>query len=376
MNLVEIAGRFNATAGEGGNYRAVCPLCKAKMTLAFEKGKNIIGCRSQCAVSEILRSVGLPYSSLFIEPAITVFNWDELRSTQFLPIEQLLDPVISTGSLNTIFGTRGIGKTHVAWSMALAIAGGGQFLRWKAPISRPVLYIDGEMRGLELQRGLLDCFSALQRDNEGFEVPGDALKVVSSEGMRRRINLATGEGQDIVSEYLADRSLVVVDNVSCLARGGPENEAGSWDPILDWALGLRARGIAVLFVDHAGKNQELGPRGHSKKEDQLDTSIQLRKLPGRRGPGLCAEVHFTKTRALLDDEPFEISLATNAYGSEWSWRPIERRGSNDKSGVASALFSASKTVRQVADELGIATSTAGRYRKKWQSTKPGPQDQN
>jgi AAA domain len=376
MQLIELASRFNATAGEGSIYRATCPLCKGKMTLALEKGKVIISCRSQCTANDILRTAGLPYSALFIEPAVNVFDWDNLRLAQFLPIEQLLDPVISTGSLNTIFGTRGVGKSHVAWSMALAIAGGGKFLKWQAPVSRPVLYVDGEMRGLELQRGFLDCYSALQQDNEGFEVPTDALKVIPSEGMRRRINLATQEGQSIVAEFLADRKLVVVDNVSCLARGGPENDAASWDPILDWALGLRALGIAVLFVDHTGKNQELGPRGHSKKEDQLDASIQLKRPPGKRGPGLCAEVHFAKTRALLDDEPFEISLVTNADGSEWTWRPIEKRGTNDKSDVASALFSASKTVRQVADELGVAPSTAGRYRKKWQSTEPGPQDLN
>ena len=41
-----------------------------------------------------------------------------------------------------------------------------------------------------------------------------------------------------------------------------------------WLLRLRRQGVAVLLVHHAGRSGN--PRGTSKREDVLDTVIQLK----------------------------------------------------------------------------------------------------
>jgi RecA-family ATPase len=59
------------------------------------------------------------------------------------PCELILAPIIMTQSLSMIHAWRGVGKTHVALGIAYAVASGGEFLRWKAPVPRKVLYLDG-----------------------------------------------------------------------------------------------------------------------------------------------------------------------------------------------------------------------------------------
>lgn len=57
--------------------------------------------------------------------------------------EALLAPWLCTQDLTMIYAPRGIGKTHVALGIAYAVASGNEFLRWKSPLPRGVLYIDG-----------------------------------------------------------------------------------------------------------------------------------------------------------------------------------------------------------------------------------------
>jgi RecA-family ATPase len=49
-----------------------------------------------------------------------------------------------------LYGQRGLGKTHVALGIAYAVASGGAFLRWRAPVPRRVLYVDGEMAAVDI----------------------------------------------------------------------------------------------------------------------------------------------------------------------------------------------------------------------------------
>ena len=123
-------------------------------------------------------------------------------------------------------------------------------------------------------------------------------------------DIASSEGQADINEYIDDFDLVVIDNLSTLARSGRENEAESWLPIQEWALFLRKMGKSVLFVHHAGKGGQ--QRGTSRKEDVLDTVINLRR-PQQYSPadGARFEVHFEKTRGFDGDDakPFEATLA-------------------------------------------------------------------
>ena len=71
-------------------------------------------------------------------PRLKPIDLQELFALDIKPREMVLDPVIPEKGLVMIYAARGTGKTHVANSIAYAVATGGKFLRWQAPKARRV----------------------------------------------------------------------------------------------------------------------------------------------------------------------------------------------------------------------------------------------
>ena len=285
---------------------------------------------------------------------------EELLSREIKPRQMLLDPILPEQGLAMIYGYRGTGKTYIALGIAAAIASGNPFLKWAAPRARRVLYVDGELPAKTVQERSAMILAGM----EGNEPAANALRIVTPDLQERAMpDLATVEGQRLVEVQLEDNTdLLVLDNLSALCRSGNENEGEGWLPVQEWALSLRRRGMSVLFLHHAGKNKS--QRGTSRREDLLDTVFTL-KHPADYNPseGLRVEVHFEKTRAMLGDaaKPFEVRLESGPDGRAiWSLRDLE----DAKALQAAALFGEGLTVRDVAEELGISRSSAGRLRKK------------
>jgi AAA domain len=56
--------------------------------------------------------------------------------------EMVLHPILPDKSLSMLYAPRGIGKTLLALSIGLAVASGSHLLRWSAPTTRRVLYVE------------------------------------------------------------------------------------------------------------------------------------------------------------------------------------------------------------------------------------------
>jgi putative DNA primase/helicase len=285
---------------------------------------------------------------------------EELLAREIRPREMLLEPILPEQGLAMLYAYRGLGKTYLALGIAAAIASGASFLRWTAPRQRGVLYVDGELPAKTVQ----ERFAMIVAGIEGGEPAPEALKIITPDFQERPLpDLATSQGQRLLEPHLAGVNLVVLDNLSALCRYGNENEGEGWLPVQEWALGLRRRGISVLFVHHAGKNRS--QRGTSRREDLLDTVITL-KHPADYNPseGLRCEVHFEKTRSMLGDaaKPFEARMESGSDGRAiWTSRELE----DAKAQQAASLFAEGVSVRDVAEELEISKSQAGRLRKLW-----------
>src|SRR6476661_5330484 len=87
----------------------------------------------------------------------------------------LLGELLSTTTRAVIVGPTGLGKTMFGLAVALAIAGGKDFLHWRAGRAGRVLYIDGEMSRREMKRRLRD---AVRRAGG---VVGEGLVILSKE---------------------------------------------------------------------------------------------------------------------------------------------------------------------------------------------------
>jgi hypothetical protein len=286
---------------------------------------------------------------------------EELLAREIKPREMLLDPILPEQGLGLLYSYRGIGKTFLALGVGVAVASAGCFLRWTAPRARRVLYVDGELPAKTVQERIAMVLAGL----EGCEPGANMLRIITPDLQKRPMpDLATAEGQRLLEPELDGVDLVVLDNLSALCRDGNENEGEGWLPVQDWALGLRRRGMSVLFLHHAGKNKS--QRGTSRREDLLDTVITL-KHPSNYDPseGLRCEVHFEKTRSMLGEaaKPFEVRLHSGPEGQAiWTMGDLEET----KAQRAFGMFDSAATVRDVAEELAISKSAAGRLRQRWE----------
>lgn len=281
---------------------------------------------------------------------------EELLYKNIKPREILLDPILPKQGLMMLYSLRGLGKTYLALGIAIAIAGGGRFLRWQAPRPRRVLYIDGELPEITLKERAAMLIAGAEAEPER----GMLRLITPDEQERPMPDLATDDGQTLIELHLDGVDLVILDNLSALCRSGKENEGESWLAVQAWALSLRRRGISVLFVHHAGKGG--AQRGTSRREDLLDTTITL-KHPADYSPqqGLRAEIYFEKTRAMFGDSarPFEVKLEMGPDGAAvWTMRDLE----NVQARRVAEMIADNMSLREIAEELGISKSKAARLR--------------
>jgi putative DNA primase/helicase len=263
----------------------------------------------------------------------------------------LLGAVLPRASLTLLYGARGVGKTFLALSMALAVAGGGAVLRWRAERPARVLYVDGEMPRATLVERLSALAAGL-----GMLPDGENLRLLASEGDGgSRIDLGAEQGRACIEEACAGVDLLVLDSLSVLLRSRNADSGRTWLAVEDWLLGLRRRGLAVLIVRN-GKISRDGSDG-SRHADVVDTAIALRRPQDYEAfEGARFELSFTKGRALLGKaaQPFEAAL--HRKGDALRWFASSRE---DALAIrAAGLFFEGFTVREVARRLGISKSRA------------------
>ena len=287
----------------------------------------------------------------------------ELLQFEFKPHEYILEPWLTTQSLNMIFGCRGVGKTHISLGIAYAVASGGKILGWQSPKPRGVLFIDGEMPGYSLQKRMADIITNADQDivpHLVFLTPD-----LQEFGMP---NLAIDYGQKLIEKYITDEiDLIIIDNLSCLVRSGKENDGESWLPIQEWALKLRAAGKSVLFIHHSNKSGS--QRGTSRKEDVLDNVICLKhSINYAADQGALFEVHFEKARHLYgeDIEPFEAQLVTDNSGKQYWQVKLLEQSTFDK---VTDLLNKGLNQAEIAEELNIHKSTVSRHVKNAKTSK-------
>lgn len=289
---------------------------------------------------------------------ISALDFHALMDLAIEPREPLLGQWLLPKSLCMVHAWRGTGKTWWGLSVAYTVAAGGTFLGWRAPRSHQVVYLDGEMPA-DVIRERLETIGGMSEATP----PRGAFQVVCADLQDRPMpNLATLHGQAVIDTLVSDSTkLIVVDNISCLVRGGEENDATSWAAVSEWALRHRRRGRAVLFVHHSGKSGK--QRGTSKKEDLLDVVIGLRRPSDYdESSGAVFEVHFEKARTMHGDtvEPIEARLAVENGRSVWAVRPVV--SANAERVVE--LWELGQTVSEIAAEVGLHKSNVTRNLQK------------
>lgn len=291
-------------------------------------------------------------------PALVSLDMGEFLSMSIPERGLLLSPVLPVQGIGILYAPRGIGKTFVALSVAVAVASGGAVFDWRAPTPKRTLYVDGEMPATAMQSRLAALIT-------GMAVPPHALKnltlITPDLQPCPMPDLSTMSGQLALEPYLKDVDMVVLDNIATLCRTGKENEAQSWQVMQSWLLDLRRRGITVLLIHHAGKSGD--QRGTSAREDIMDTVISLRRpREYSMAEGARFEVHLTKARSVLGDDakPFEANLVTEGNALHWQIKGLEDVELEE----LKRLLNEGYSIRDCAEEMGKSKGAIQRLKRK------------
>jgi hypothetical protein len=181
------------------------------------------------------------------------------------------------------------GKTWAALGIALTVAGGGQFLGYRAPEPRKVIYIDAENG----QRMMLERLKRLVASLPGLDL----------EAVKRNLYImgpwlhddkhgespfplidGTGGSQDYIDVARDfNAALMVLDTKAKLHSVRSENEAAQ-DATLSRTIDrLKAIGCAVLLLHHTAQNANAfdpsAGRGTSALPGSVDLLLGLKKRP-------------------------------------------------------------------------------------------------
>lgn len=293
------------------------------------------------------------------EKTLVSISLSDFLAIEIEPQEAILEPWLNSKSLNMLHAKRGVGKTYVGLSIAYAVATGTNYLKWKAPKARKVVYLDGEMSSYTLQSRL----KAISDATPCEQVLHLNLNILTPDLQRGPIpDLADKKWHDTVRGLIGDAELVIVDNLSCLARsGGPENDADSWNVLADWALKLRREGVAVLFMHHSGKSGQ--QRGTSRKEDILNVVINL-KHPADYSPDMGAyfELHFEKGRELFGENSKSFIAKLLSEDTVHKWEITDFEESNYEKVVTMSKLGLQ--MGEIAADMGLNKSSVSRYLKR------------
>ena len=208
-------------------------------------------------------------------------------------VEDWLVPgLLPRGRQVAIYSPAKTGKSLLALDLAAALATGRPVLGHARPPCS-VLYLDLEMGPDDLRERLEDLGYGREDDLARlayYSLP-DLPPLDSSQG---------GEALEAHVSAHGPVSLVVVDTMARVVQGD-ENDSGTYrDFYKHSGLRLKRLGVALLRLDHSGKDAAKGQRGSSAKADDLDVVFRL---------GLVEDsVVLTRTHTRLPWVPAEVVL--------------------------------------------------------------------
>jgi KaiC/GvpD/RAD55 family RecA-like ATPase/5S rRNA maturation endonuclease (ribonuclease M5) len=202
-----------------------------------------------------------------------LIKWDDFWADDTTAEDWFAYPFLPAGRGVAIYAPAKTGKSLVMLHVAAALAAGRPCLGQPPQEPRHVLYLDYEMTKADVRERLEDMGYGPEVDMSHFhyDVMPATLPLDTKAG-----------GDDVVALAKSlDVQAVVVDTFSrVISREENDNKAAQ-EFYSHVGRPLKAAGIGVYRLDHAGKDLERGQRGGSAKNDDVDVVWQL--LAGEGG---------------------------------------------------------------------------------------------
>ena len=216
-----------------------------------------------------------------------VVDWGEAFAKDRSEPDWLCEPLLEVGRVVAIFSPPKVGKSLLTLDIVAGIACGRPVLGNPARQPVSVLYVD-------MENTIDDIVERLTDLGYGPEEITARLKYLSFPDLPPLDTATGGRHLLAVAEAYGSR-LVVIDTVSRVIEGDEDSSDTFRHLYRHSILPLKKAGLAVLRLDHSGKDLTRGQRGSSAKADDVDavwslvhrtgTKFDLRRTHSRTNHG-------------------------------------------------------------------------------------------
>lgn len=205
----------------------------------------------------------------YVRTHLRALDWQELWDDD-TEEEWIVEPLLPARRLVALYSAPKVGKSLLSLELAAGIASGRPLLGTPAQSPRTVLYVDFENDPVGDTRERLQAMNYTPKDL-------DNLKLLSFPNLSA-LDSAKGSEELMAAVDYYQAQVVIIDTVSRAVKGD-ENENNTW---LDFyrmtGLKLKAKGVALIRLDHTGKDQTKGQRGGSAKAGDVDAIWHMTKI--------------------------------------------------------------------------------------------------
>lgn len=274
--LGEIAGAVPSTANIGRHAeiirdRATMRRLIETMDRAVEQAMRPAAATPQSVVGELVEALNRICPE--IKPDTSLLDTVQAaRMEDQVFMDELVEDVLTTNGVATLYGASNSGKTFLAIHLAAAIARG---IDWfgKRTVQMGVLYLATES-------------PASVRNRIAAYMAANNIKDMPIFVAQKPINLFNGnvdvfaiadECKAIEARYGVRVGLIIGDTMARIAAGANENSGEDMGVVMSNAdLIRRETEAAFLWIHHSGKDEAKGARGWSGIRAHIDTEIEIR----------------------------------------------------------------------------------------------------
>lgn len=315
------------------------------------------------AFDEIKRSKKEDNVEEDIKP-IEFTDHENFLGTYYPPPQYILEPLIAEQQIIQIAGESGVGKTMFGLTLAGCIAAGEPVLDLVyVGKPRPILYIEGELPGSDIQeriRGMKEKLkNKISKDyfnvatlQQQLEKSDGGFEPIQTELGLKRIELALFE----IKKRTGKMPVVFVDNISCLAPGLEENAAEAWSPIVNKFVKWKNYGCTVIYFHHLNKSKTSS--GSTMQYRTIDMVFRMTKPTSKQKiktfakQGVQAIVDFDKWRLHDNSKYAEQHML---ICEDWIWERLPVLTEDEV--ALNRYLEEGLDVKTIAEETGKPKST-------------------
>jgi AAA domain len=266
-------------------------------------------------------------------------------------VEWIHDPLLPARRSISIYSAPKVGKSLLMLEMAVAVSRGETFLGFTPSRRVRVLYVDFENDPKGDVRSRLQAMGCGPGDLDHL----DYLSFPTMAGLDSEVGSL--ELLEAVKAY--GSQVVMVDTVS-RAVDGEENSNDTWLAMYrHTGLKLKQAGVAMIRLDHSGKDEAKGTRGGSAKSGDVDAIWKLTRVKDDRFRLECTDsrMELTTKSLLLTRHTLprlHHSVNVNSAVTERRFKVAQLVGLCDTNGIPADANR--DTVRYLASARGIKAS--------------------